>query len=128
ALRVFSFVPEELILRFHAMVVEAVRSRLDALTRKDDELRRLWEIVDLVLAVIRGSIRSRLLTDPRGFDAIDDYDCREWLRLNGASDGAINSAFVRALYDLAFAYEDGDFARPRIAAGQALRGALRAFF
>jgi uncharacterized protein with NAD-binding domain and iron-sulfur cluster len=40
----------------------------------------------------------------------------------------VDSAFVRALYDLAFAYEEGDPARPRIAAGQALRGALRAFF
>ena len=82
----------------------------------------------MMLAVIRGGLRFRLLTDPRGFDAIDDYDCREWLRLNGASEGTINGAFVRALYDLTFAYEDGDVAQPRVAAGQALRGAFRAFF
>ena len=74
-----------------------------------------------MLAVIRGTIRFRLITDPRGFDAIDDYDCRDWLRLNGASERSVDSAFVRALYDLAFAYEDGDVSRPRIAAG-ALRG------
>jgi len=40
----------------------------------------------------------------------------------------VDSGFLRALYDLAFAYEDGDVTRPRIAAGQSLRGALRAFF
>jgi uncharacterized protein with NAD-binding domain and iron-sulfur cluster len=120
--------PENLFLRFHDAVAHAILTQLDAMITRDDELRRLWEIVDLVLAVVRGSIRFRLLTDPRGFDAVNDYDCREWLKLNGASDRSINSAFVRALYDLAFAYEDGDVRRPRIAAGQALRGALRAFF
>lgn len=120
--------PENLFLRFHDAVAHAVLTQLDALVSRDDEVRRLWEVVDLVLAVVRGSIRFRLLTDPRGFDAVNDYDCREWLRLNGASERSINSAFVRALYDLAFAYEDGDVHRPRIAAGQALRGALRAFF
>ncbi|MFT3768298.1 MAG: NAD(P)-binding protein [Minicystis sp.] len=120
--------PENLFLRFHDAVAHAILTQLEALVTRDDELRRLWEIVDLVLAVVRGSIRFRLLTDPRGFDAVNDYDCREWLKLNGAADRSINSAFVRALYDLAFAYEDGDIRRPRIAAGQALRGALRAFF
>ncbi len=120
--------PDNMLLRFHDAVAAAVKSQLEARLTADDEMRRLWEIVDLVLAVIRGSIRHRLVTDPRGFDAIDDYDCREWLLRNGASPRSVNSAFVRALYDLAFAYEDGDPARPKIAAGQAVRGALRAFF
>jgi uncharacterized protein with NAD-binding domain and iron-sulfur cluster len=120
--------PESMLVRFLDAISSAARGQLEKVTGKDDELRRLWEIIELVLAVVRGSIRFRLLTDARGFDAIDDYDCREWLRLNGASERAINSAFVRALYDLAFAYEDGDVSRPRIAAGQAVRGALRAFF
>src|SRR6185436_7273140 len=62
------------------------------------------------------------------FDAIDDYDCREWLQMHGASERSTHSAFVRALYDLAFGYEDGDTRRPRVAAGQALRGLVRAFF
>jgi uncharacterized protein with NAD-binding domain and iron-sulfur cluster len=120
--------PRDLILQFHATIAAAAQRQLHARTEADGEVRRLWEIVDLVLAVIRGIIRFGLVTDSRGFDAIDDYDCREWLKLNGASDQAVDSAFLRALYDLAFAYEDGDVARPRIAAGQALRGAVRAFF
>jgi uncharacterized protein with NAD-binding domain and iron-sulfur cluster len=120
--------PDSLLLQFSDAISAAVHAQLETLIQQDDEARRLWEIVDLTLAVVRGVLRFRLVTDPRGFDAIDDYDCREWLRLNGASERSINSAFVRALYDLAFAYEDGDTARPRIAAGQALRGAVRAFF
>ncbi len=83
---------------------------------------------DLTLAVIRGALRHRLLTHPRGFDAVNDYECREWLRLNGASERAINCAFIRGLYDLAFAYEDGDVTRPRIAAGDALEGPCDRFF
>lgn len=120
--------PENLLLRFHEAVAASLRGQFEKLLGSDDRLRRIWEIIDMMLAVIRGSLRFRLMTDPRGFDAIDDYDCREWLRLNGASEGTINGAFVRALYDLTFAYEDGDVRRPRVAAGQGLRGAFRAFF
>jgi uncharacterized protein with NAD-binding domain and iron-sulfur cluster len=119
---------EDLLIRFTDTISRSVRQQIEALVAKDDEVRRLWELWDLTLAVIRGALRHRLISDPQGFDAVNDYDCREWLRMNGASDRAINSAFVRGLYDLAFAYEDGDVTRPRIAAGDALRGTLRAFF
>lgn len=120
--------PQSLVSRLLDAVSELAATELRRLTDANHELRRLWEVAELILATIRGCIRFRLVFDPRGFDAIDDYDCREWLRLNGASDGAINSAFIRALYDLAFAYEGGDEKRPAIAAGSALRGAFRAFF
>jgi uncharacterized protein with NAD-binding domain and iron-sulfur cluster len=120
--------PQGLLLRFQELVAAGVRNQLEALIARDDEARRLWEIADLSLAVVRGALRHGLMTDPRGFDVINDYDCREWLKLNGASQASVNSAFIRALYDLAFAYEDGDERRPGIAAGQALRGAVRAFF
>src|SRR5205814_1679142 len=100
----------------------------EARAERDLPLRRLWTIADLTLATLRGIVRHHLLTDPRGFDAIDDYDCREWLRMNGASDPSLDSGYLRGLYDLGFSYEDGDPARPRIAAGQALRSMARAFF
>ena len=35
---------------------------------------------------------------------------------------------MRGIYDLVFAYEGGDIRRPRLAAGVALRGAMRMFF
>jgi uncharacterized protein with NAD-binding domain and iron-sulfur cluster len=111
-----------------ALARSAVRL-LEGLTRQDQELRRLWVIADLLLTVVRGSVRFGLVTDPRGFDAIDDYDYREWLELNGASPSTLDSPFVRGVaYDLSFSFEDGDPARPRTSAGQALRGALRMFF
>jgi uncharacterized protein with NAD-binding domain and iron-sulfur cluster len=102
---------------------------LDELARRDDELRRVWGILDLLLAVLRGTVRFGLITDPRGFDAIDDYDFRDWLELNGASRATLESDFVRGVcYDRMFAYEDGDPARPRMSAGQALRDLLRLLF
>lgn len=120
--------PENVILRLLEAISTNTRHQLDALAETDEELRRLWAVVDLVLTALRGIFRSGLMYNPKGFDAIDEYDCREWLRANGASERTLNSAFVRGLYDLAFAYEDGDFRRPRLAAGQALRSALRMFF
>ena len=82
----------------------------------------------LVLAVLVGTIRFGLLTDPQGLSVIDDYECREWLKLNGASERALASPFLTGLYDLHLSYEDGDPHRPKLAAGQSLRGTLRMFF
>ena len=90
------------------------RAALEARLGAETELRPVWQIIDLALATIRGHLRFGLLTDPRGYDAIDDYDCREWLLLNGASRGSVDSGYLRGLYDLGFSYEDGDPKRPRI--------------
>jgi uncharacterized protein with NAD-binding domain and iron-sulfur cluster len=110
------------------MLAVTARRQLEILVEGDRELRRVWQVIDLILAVLRGSIRCGLAVDPRGFDAINDYDWREWLRMNGASAQALDSGFMRGIYDLVFAYEEGDISRPRLAAGVALRGALRMFF
>jgi uncharacterized protein with NAD-binding domain and iron-sulfur cluster len=121
-------VSETSILGVAETLAAGIRNRLESVVAKDDEIRWRWEIIDLVLAALIGSVRFGLLSGPRGLDAINGYDCREWLRMNGASERALNSAFIRGLYDLAFAYEEGDASRPRLAAGEALRGGLRLFF
>jgi len=120
--------PENLLLRFAESFASGLRLHYEGFVVEDDEFRMKWQVVDLVAAIVVGVFRFRLLSDPRGLDAINDYECREWLRLNGASENSVNSAFVRGLYDLALGYEDGDPARPGLAAGQALRGSLRMFF
>lgn len=105
------------------------RGWIDALAGADDEARRRWYMVDLVLASMRGVIRDRIALDPRGFDAINHLEFRDWLRLHGASELTLGSGHLRgALYDLSFAYVDGDLDRPAIAAGDAMRGACRLFF
>lgn len=128
AIKSFASVPENVLARFVEAVAQAVRHRLEDLVADDDEFRLKWEIIDLVVAILVGAVRFRLIYDPRGLDAINEYECREWLKMNGASERSVNSAFVRGLYDLALAYENGDPLRPGLAAGQALRGSLRMFF
>ena len=105
-----------------------IRHQFDLLIASDPEIRRVWEIVDVVLAIIKGVLRDGLLFAANGFEAIDHYDWKEWLARNGASEASLNSGFIRGSYDLLFAFEEGDIDRPRLAAGQALRGALRMFF
>ncbi len=111
---------------------EGVLSRLRQVVEDrwiaDDRNRFLWEVADLTLATVTGLIRYGVMTDPRGLDAIDDYECREWMRINGASIRALQSPFLRGLYDLSMGYENGDQGKPSLSAGQGLRGTLRTFF
>ena len=99
---------DNLILRVLDALAANARSLIEARAALDLDVRRVWTIVDLTLATLRGIVRFRLATDPRGFDAIDDYDCREFLRLNGASELSLASGYLRGLYDLGFSYQDGD--------------------
>jgi uncharacterized protein with NAD-binding domain and iron-sulfur cluster len=128
AIKSLTAVPPNALLKLMEAVAAAVRKQLERIVATDDHIRYQWEIIDLILANLVGAIRFGLLTDPRGLDAINHLDQREWLRINGASERAINSPFTRILYDMALAYEDGDDSRPAIAAGVALRGTLRFFF
>ncbi len=87
---------------------------------------RTARFAELVVAMARGIVVDGLLV--RGLGAIDHLDLRDWLRSHGASDAALDSPFVRGAYDLAFAYADGDCARPRFAAGTGLLLTGRMFF
>jgi uncharacterized protein with NAD-binding domain and iron-sulfur cluster len=127
-LRMLPLPLEAPLIRFVEELNASIRCWLEERWLVDHPKRFIWEIVDLVLAIIVGSFRFGLLKDPRGLDSIDDYECREWLLMNGASQRAVHSPFVTGLYDLALAYENGDSARPALAAGQAIRGSLRMFF
>jgi geranylgeranyl pyrophosphate synthase/uncharacterized protein with NAD-binding domain and iron-sulfur cluster len=101
-----------------------------SLLEGDPETRRVWELVSLLLAAVRGVVASGLhrRNSWRDWERIDDYDLREWLKLHGAPEAALGNAVLKGIYDIAFAYEDGAANRPRYAAGQALRAASRFFF
>jgi uncharacterized protein with NAD-binding domain and iron-sulfur cluster len=94
-----------------------------------DGARREWYLTDIMLAAIRGLLADGALRDPDGLDAIDHYDFSEWLIRHGASPESARCGLVTTLmYDLPFAYEDGDPRKPAIGAGTALRGAIRTLF
>jgi uncharacterized protein with NAD-binding domain and iron-sulfur cluster len=108
--------------------LDRLRRALPAKLEQDADLRRSAQLADLVLTSIRGIIRDGLLGDPRGFGALDALDFREWLRRQGAREDTCQSPLVRGMYDLVFAYEQGDPSRPRFAAGLGLFLAGKLFF
>jgi uncharacterized protein with NAD-binding domain and iron-sulfur cluster len=89
----------------------------------NDDLRHLFLAIDLAATTVRGLLADGVLY--RGLDPLDDMEFRDWLRKHGASESAVWSAPIKAVYDLVFAYEQGDPRRPNIAAGVALRTMLR---
>ena len=89
-------------------IARSLRRWLERSLSTEPYFQHVWEVMDIVVASVVGILRFRLLTEPLGFDVIDDYDWREWLLMNGASEQSVQSAFIRGLYDLAMAYEDGD--------------------
>lgn len=103
-----------------------VLAQLREVARNHRSAGRVWSLIDVTFATLRGIVSDGLLTDPRGLDAISDYDCLEWLLRHGAAPESVDSGYMRAMYDMVFAYEDGDSTRPRMDAGQAVRSIMRA--
>ncbi len=109
-------------------VLAQTRKMLCDVVAMDPDLRRKTEILDIVITIAVGLYRDRVLFENQGFDTINDVDYREWLGQHGASPSAVKSQFITGIYDLTFAYKNGDRLQPKLAAGVALRGALRMFF
>jgi uncharacterized protein with NAD-binding domain and iron-sulfur cluster len=108
--------------RFLAWLWHRIGSEID----RNDDLRRTWLLVDLGVANLRGAIAEDVFRS--GFTVIDRYDYREFLRIHGAAEATLSSVPIRALYDLFFAFEQGDIERPNLAAGVALRALVRMVF
>lgn len=59
----------------------------------------------------------------------DDVDLRAWMIANGGNPQVVNeSSILRALYDIPFAYVNGDINQPNFAAGSSLRWVFRTVF
>jgi uncharacterized protein with NAD-binding domain and iron-sulfur cluster len=86
----------------------------------DDGLFRTWQGVALMTAAVRGILSDRLLTDPRGLRAINDEEYLDWVIRHGGAPELGDFSIIRGLYDLVFAYVDGDPGRPSIGAGTAV--------
>ncbi|MDY7228012.1 FAD-dependent oxidoreductase [Hyalangium rubrum] len=108
-------------------LVEEVFARLSARFIRNLEnsaVRKLWGVLELGLVIARGILRDGLLS--KGFNAIDGEDFRAWLARHGASDFTLYQApIVRGMYQLLFAYIQGDPNRQQLAAGVATRFMIR---
>jgi uncharacterized protein with NAD-binding domain and iron-sulfur cluster len=108
---------------------EMVRTVVPEDWGEDRHVRYYLDTLDVLLAVLRGVWSDELLLN--GFDSINDLDFADWLAAHGlelAPDPEDWPALLRALYCGCFAFEGGDTAHPRIAAGRALQGAIRCVF
>ncbi len=98
--------------------------------------RILTWLADAFATVLTGSYEDGLITDDGDFDeaqavaVVDGEELRAWLTRHGARHDTVKHAsFLRAFYDLAFAYPAGDRSQPgNMAAGMAVHNLLRILF
>jgi uncharacterized protein with NAD-binding domain and iron-sulfur cluster len=89
-----------------------------------DHVRRFAIMLDLAITIITGLIADEVIAE--GFGDLNREDLWAWLRRHGAERVTLeHAAVIKALYDLVFAYRDGDKARPDLAAGKALQAMIR---
>lgn len=101
-----------------------VKAEFSEVLDENDDLRRLFISADLGLTILIGLLEDDVFE--KGFDVINNYDYRQWLTKHGANQKyTVDSAPVRGFYDLAFAYENGDFSKPNIEAGTIIRSMMR---
>ena len=90
-------------------------------------LSRLLILADLGLSAAIGWFFDLMGKGQAGYDALNAQDFRSWLGKHGATDATLDSAPLRALYDLTFAYRNGDastLANGSLAAGVTFRFAM----
>ena len=71
----------------------------------------------MVTAVVRGILADNLVTDPRGFRAINDQDFAQWIPPTADIPTLVDFPLIRGVYDLVFGYADADLEQPSFAAG-----------
>jgi len=91
-----------------------------------DDLRRLSIVLSWGIAIIIGYLRDIAFVrdKQKAYDALNALEFRAWLKQNYALDEVLHCAPLQALYDLAFAYPNGETQEPMsgaLAAGVTLR-------
>jgi uncharacterized protein with NAD-binding domain and iron-sulfur cluster len=125
---VADFVPRSEVVAELLSLANELREGLVERSRTNVSTGRVLDLLDLVVTSVRGILVDGLISGPIGFPAIDELDFRDWLASHGALPSTIDSALVRGLYDLVFAYKHGDRDRPSFSAGLGLFLAGKLFF
>ena len=94
---------------------------------------RLWEPLWLPRSAFLRSLVGAAFRDDgrsyaRSFESVDDEEFRAWLTRHGAHPATVDSPLLRQVYDIAFAFADGDRSRPDLAAGTTARALMRLMF
>lgn len=100
--------------------------------RDDPDLRFFFTVVDTGVSTVAGIVKDGVLE--HGFDVINDEDWAAWLKRHGAREVTLGrtpaerAPVLRSVYDVAFAYPDGDIDAADCAAGTATSDLLRLAF
>lgn len=100
----------------------------EALSGIEIDINRIVLVVEIGWTILKGLVDDVLPYGHQGFRRIDHLDFREWMIGHGLSQKAAQSAPIRTLYDLGFAYRDGDYAQPQASAGVVLYATLNIMF
>lgn len=98
----------------------------------DADLRFFFTTLDLITSIVVGVSDDHLLEV--GVHAVDDEEFTAWLVRHGAkavTEGdrpQHRSPLLRAMYDVSFAFEDGDLTKPNMAAGTCIHVLMRLAF
>lgn len=108
--------------------IEQLRSLTQRRADADPAMRRVTILIDLITTCFLGMTRDRVAGDLRLLEQLDDQEFTAWLHKHGATKATTDSALVRGLYDLVFAFEEGDPDRRSFPAGLGLFLTAKIFF
>jgi uncharacterized protein with NAD-binding domain and iron-sulfur cluster len=87
-----------------------ILGRIEQELEHNAELRHLWIIFDLMLTCGIGGLSDGLFLDANAnLERVNKLDFKAWLRSHNATEITVESALIRSLYDLIFAYPEGDW-------------------
>jgi uncharacterized protein with NAD-binding domain and iron-sulfur cluster len=102
--------------------------------KTDAAFRVFLTCLDTMAATVHGLVEDEVMQPGGSFDKLNDEELCAWLKRHGARDITIGAhpaeraPILRALYDVAFGYREGDIAQADIAAGAAVSDLLRMVF
>lgn len=103
-----------------------LKGRLTEIVEGNDDLRRLYIVVEFLLALVRGTIADNIFE--RGFDSIDNENFSDWLLRHGASMLVASSPLALNTVNLSYQYPEGDTSRTALmGAGGYLHWTLRSY-
>jgi uncharacterized protein with NAD-binding domain and iron-sulfur cluster len=104
--------------------LDGLQDRLRAVVAGDPDLKRAWQYISLTIALLRGLLADGVFAGVP-LSRLDDEDYLVWIRRHGAAPEAVDGALLRAMYDMCFAFVDGDTSRPSFGAGSAVLLAVK---
>ena len=100
--------------------------KIENLFGVEPTVHRWLSLIDLGFYMFKGIVIDDCFE--KGFEQLDHLDLREWLAGHGAGEIALNADALRVAYESIFAYEQGSYELPNLAAGTGLGGLLRLCF